>query len=90
MDVRVCRRQGLRSREFVHVTVGPTEADQTVITGGLANDELVVVDGIDKLRPGTKVAVREQCRPVAKAELARTARAAAERTAAGKTVHAGT
>ncbi|HEX4145558.1 MAG TPA: MdtA/MuxA family multidrug efflux RND transporter periplasmic adaptor subunit [Pirellulales bacterium] len=40
------------------VTVGPTEGDQVVIASGLAPGDAVVVDGIDKLQPGTKVAVR--------------------------------
>ena len=40
------------------VTLGPTEGDQVVITGGLTAGDAVVVDGIDKLQPGTKVTVR--------------------------------
>jgi len=40
------------------VTLGPTEGDQVVIASGLAAGDAVVVDGIDKLQPGTKVTVR--------------------------------
>ncbi|HVU88416.1 MAG TPA: efflux RND transporter periplasmic adaptor subunit [Pirellulales bacterium] len=61
--------------EVRDVTVGATEADQTVIKSGLADHELVVVDGVDKLRQGTKVALRENSRsgeggsgPVARAD----------------------
>jgi multidrug efflux system membrane fusion protein len=61
--------------EVRNVTVGATDADQTVIKSGLSNEELVVVDGVDKLRQGTKVALRESTRsgegtaaPVARAE----------------------
>ncbi len=49
--------------EVRNVTAGATEADQTVIESGLSDQELVVVDGVDKLRQGTKVALRENARP---------------------------
>ncbi|HEY4311592.1 MAG TPA: efflux RND transporter periplasmic adaptor subunit [Pirellulales bacterium] len=45
--------------EVRNVTVGPSEGDGTVITNDLKDGELVVVDGVDKLRQGTKVALRE-------------------------------
>ncbi len=76
--------------EVRNVTAGASEADETVITGGLANDELVVVDGVDKLRQGTKVAVRDAVPAGGKGPAGEKARAAAERTAAGKTVAQGT
>ena len=37
------------------VTVGATEGDLSSITSGLAQDETVVTDGVDKLQPGAKV-----------------------------------
>ena len=37
------------------VKTGPTQGDETAIDTGLAPDELVVVDGTDKLREGAKV-----------------------------------
>jgi membrane fusion protein, multidrug efflux system len=40
------------------VTVGVTQGDQASIDKGLSVDELVVVDGTEKLREGTKVEVR--------------------------------
>ncbi len=45
--------------ELRTVTVGPTEGDQTVIEEGLAPGELVVTEGLDKLKPQAKVAMRE-------------------------------
>jgi membrane fusion protein, multidrug efflux system len=46
--------------EVRKVSVGPTEGDETAVESGLANAEMVVVDGVDKLRQGTKVALRER------------------------------
>jgi len=40
------------------VTVGATEGDNASIARGLAPNELVVVDGMDKLQDGSKVEVR--------------------------------
>jgi len=40
------------------VRSGPTEGEQVAITSGLEPGELVVTDGIDKLSPKAKVAVR--------------------------------
>ena len=37
------------------VKTGPTEADATVIESGVESGELVVVDGMDRLREGAKV-----------------------------------
>jgi len=37
------------------VRLGPTEGDSSAVESGLAPGELVVVDGGDKLRDGTKV-----------------------------------
>jgi len=42
------------------VTVGSTQGDQVSIDTGLSPDELVVVDGTEKLREGSKVDVRGQ------------------------------
>ncbi|BBL76160.1 multidrug transporter [Methylomagnum ishizawai] len=39
------------------VATGPTEGDKTAVLQGLAPGELVVVDGTDKLREGTQVAL---------------------------------
>jgi len=52
----------VRSDETVEVrpvSVGPTEADTTSVSDGLAVGELVVTDGVDKLQQGTHVAVRD-------------------------------
>ncbi len=46
--------------ELKTVTIGPAEGDQTVIGSGLAAGEVVVVDGVDKLQPGTKVEARDR------------------------------
>jgi multidrug efflux system membrane fusion protein len=46
------------SVEARNVEVKLTEGDKTSIASGLASGETVVVDGIDKLSPGTKVSVR--------------------------------
>lgn len=43
-----------------NVTVGQSEGNKTIIQQGLAPDEIVVTDGIDKLTDGAKVAVREK------------------------------
>jgi multidrug efflux system membrane fusion protein len=45
--------------EARNVEVKLTEGDMTSIEKGLASGETVVIDGIDKLQPGTKVSVRE-------------------------------
>ncbi|HTL60167.1 MAG TPA: MdtA/MuxA family multidrug efflux RND transporter periplasmic adaptor subunit [Nitrospira sp.] len=42
------------------VTVGTAYDEETSITSGLAPDELVVVDGTEKLREGSKVEVRNR------------------------------
>lgn len=47
------------SVEARNVEVKLTEGDKTSIASGLASGETVVIDGIDKLQPGTKVSVRE-------------------------------
>ena len=38
---------------------GPSEGDLTAIEAGLAAEEIVVIDGIDKLKPGSKVTTRK-------------------------------
>jgi len=40
------------------VTVGPTTGTDTAIEAGLAPDDAVVVDGVEKLRAGSAVQVR--------------------------------
>ena len=42
------------------VAVGVTHGDDTSISSGLSPDELVVVDGTEKIREGSKVDVRRQ------------------------------
>jgi membrane fusion protein, multidrug efflux system len=42
------------------VTVGVTHGDDAAIISGLTSDELVVVDGTEKLREGSKVEVRNR------------------------------
>lgn len=44
--------------EIRPITLGPTEAGQSVIETGLEPGELIVTDGVDKLVPGSKVSVR--------------------------------
>jgi multidrug efflux system membrane fusion protein len=43
--------------ELRPVEVQLTEGDQSAVRKGLANGDSVVIDGVDKLQPGTKVAV---------------------------------
>ena len=40
-----------------NVDVQLTEGDDTAIKKGVAAGEILVVDGVDKLQPGTKVAL---------------------------------
>jgi multidrug efflux system membrane fusion protein len=40
------------------VVVGPSEGDEVVIESGLAPGEVVVIEGVDRLQRGTKVAAR--------------------------------
>jgi len=49
------------------VEVGVTQGDQTSIEKGLSPDELVVVDGTEKLKEGSKVEVRSPSGPPPKA-----------------------
>ena len=44
--------------EVRNVMTSISEADRTVVDSGLMPGEVVVTDGVDKLQPGTKVAVR--------------------------------
>jgi membrane fusion protein, multidrug efflux system len=46
-----------------NIVVGPTEGDQTIIEQGLAVGETVVIDGVDKLQKGAKVAARSADSP---------------------------
>jgi multidrug efflux system membrane fusion protein len=43
--------------ESRNVVAGLTEGEDTVVQGGLQAGEMVVIDGVDKLRPGMKVDV---------------------------------
>ena len=45
------------------ITVGPTTADQTIVTSGLAEGDRVVVNGQYKLRIGSRVTVNEPPAP---------------------------
>jgi membrane fusion protein, multidrug efflux system len=51
------------------VTVGVAHGDDASISSGLAPDELVVVDGTEKLREGSKVEVRKRNEKAVQAEL---------------------
>ena len=46
--------------ELRKVQVGPVEGAEIAIESGLAPGEVVVTDGVDKLQPGAKVALRER------------------------------
>lgn len=50
---------GDEKAELRYVEVGPTEAAETAIDSGLQPGEIVVIDGIDKLTDGTKVAIND-------------------------------
>ena len=47
------------------VTTGPSDAHNTVIASGLAVGENVVIDGVDRLRDGAKVSVRNDANAAA-------------------------
>jgi multidrug efflux system membrane fusion protein len=42
--------------ELRDIVIGPTEGEETAVRSGLAAGETVVVEGVDKLQKGTKVA----------------------------------
>jgi multidrug efflux system membrane fusion protein len=42
------------------ITLGPTEADKTVVQNNLAPNETVVVEGTDRLREGSQVDIAEK------------------------------
>ena len=44
--------------EMRNIVVGPTEGDQADVASGLSPGERVVIEGVDKLQQGTKVAAR--------------------------------
>lgn len=44
--------------ESRNVVVGPSEGDDVSITSGLSSGEVVVIEGVDRLQHGTKVAAR--------------------------------
>jgi multidrug efflux system membrane fusion protein len=47
------------------ITVGPTDGNDASVNSGLSAGELVVVDGVDKLRAGAKVQLRQSAAEVA-------------------------
>jgi multidrug efflux system membrane fusion protein len=51
--------KGDQTVESRNVTPGVSEGENTVVTSGLAADEVVVTDGVDKLTGGAKVVVRQ-------------------------------
>jgi multidrug efflux system membrane fusion protein len=54
MEKRVAKRD---------IVVGPSEGDVTVVESGLAPDEIVVTDGVDKLQENSKVEVPQAAKP---------------------------
>jgi multidrug efflux system membrane fusion protein len=40
------------------IVLGPVEADERAIESGLSAGEVVVIEGVDKLQPGSKVSTR--------------------------------
>jgi multidrug efflux system membrane fusion protein len=44
--------------EMRNIVVGPSEGDEVAIEKGLAPGEVVVIEGVDKLQRGMKVAAR--------------------------------
>ena len=44
--------------EMRKVVLGPSEGDDVAIESGLAPGEVVVIEGVDRLQRGTKVAAR--------------------------------
>jgi multidrug efflux system membrane fusion protein len=45
--------------ELRKIEIGPVEGDSTAIVRGLTTGDTVVTDGVDKLQPGSKVAIRD-------------------------------
>ncbi len=41
-----------------NIVVGPSEGDEVAVESGLAPGEVVVIEGVDKLQRGMKVAAR--------------------------------
>jgi membrane fusion protein, multidrug efflux system len=52
--------------ETRNIVAGPEEADQTIIEQGLEGGEQVVIDGIDKLQPGSRVSISRPAAPGSK------------------------
>ena len=46
--------------ELRRVTLGPTEANQVVVQSNLAADEIVVVEGTDRLHEGSQVDIAQK------------------------------
>jgi multidrug efflux pump subunit AcrA (membrane-fusion protein) len=44
--------------EMRNIVVGPSESDEVIMDKGLAPGEVVVIEGVDKLQRGMKVAAR--------------------------------
>ncbi len=45
--------------ELRNVAVGPNEGDRSVIENGLSDGDVIVIDGVDKLQPKTKITARD-------------------------------
>jgi multidrug efflux system membrane fusion protein len=50
---------GVASVEERDIVLGPVEGDQRSVESGLAPGEVVVIEGVDKLQPGSKVIPRQ-------------------------------
>lgn len=68
--------------EFRKVATGPAEGGQIAVESGLEPGEVVVTDGVDKLQPGAKVALRERTAPTEATASASPPAATAETTKA--------
>lgn len=46
--------------DFRPIQTGPSEGNQTIVESGLKVGEVVVIEGIDKLKPGAQITLRDQ------------------------------
>lgn len=46
--------------DFRPIQTGPSEANETIVESGLKVGEVVVIEGIDKLKPGAQITLRDQ------------------------------
>jgi hypothetical protein len=49
------------------IKTGPTQGDTTVVTSGVTTGSMVVIDGADRLREGTKIKAIVRDTPIASA-----------------------